>query len=110
MALNQKYTWADFLRQNPEKKELKRTSAEGKKAFETAYKGFIKEYLKTRVASLQKQQQTATASRDELVTRLKATKKANVAKRFQVRVGQKDHAIAVIGQQIERTKEVQKQF
>ncbi len=110
MALNQKYTWTDFLHNHPEKKELKRTSPEGKKAFETAYKGAIKEYLKTRLTLLQKQQVKATKNRDELVVRLKAMKKINLAKRFQLRVGQKDHAISVITQQIERTKEIQKQF
>lgn len=110
MALNEKYTWGDFLREHPEKKGLKRTSPDGKKAFETAYKAFVKEYIKTRLGRLEKQQQRATKSRDELVVRQKAIKKAALAKRFQVRVGQKDHAIAVIGQQIASTREIQKQF
>lgn len=110
MALNEKYTWGDFLREHPQKKDLKRTSAEGKKTFETAYKAFVKEFLKTRLTRLQKQQKKATECRDELVGRLKGIKKASLAKRFQSRVGQKDHALAVIGQQIENTKAIQKQF
>ena len=38
MSVNQKYTWHDFLKEHPEHKEksTKRTSPEGKKAFESA--------------------------------------------------------------------------
>lgn len=110
MALNQKYTWADFLQEHPEKKDVKRTSTEGKKAFEQAYKARVKDYLKERLERLNKQHAGATKARDELVGRLKATKAAVVAKRLQLRVGQKDHAMAAIVQQIERTKAVQKQI
>lgn len=110
MALNEKYTWKDFLKENPDQKGLKRTSAEGKKAFEAASKKFLKEYLKNRLAKITRQQATATAIRDALVVRLKATKKAPLAKKMQLRVGQKDRAIAMFAKQIERTKEVQKQY
>lgn len=110
MALNQKYSWADFLHDHPDEKGLKRTSPEGKKAFESAYKAYLKEYLKRRLGRLQQQQKVATDVRNELVAMLKETKLPRVARRVQLRVGQKDHAVAVIAKQIERTKEVQKQF
>lgn len=109
MALNEKYTWADFLKENPGKK-LKRTSPEGKKAFEAAFNAKIKAYLKTRTTKIEKAQQKATAKRDTLVVALKATKKPFKAKRVQARVGQKDHAIAMLAQQLTRTKEVAKRF
>jgi arsenate reductase-like glutaredoxin family protein len=110
MAFNEKYTWADFLRENPDKKGLKRTTAEGKKAFESAFKGHIKGYIKDRVANLEKRHAKTTQIRDELVTRLKALKTPRLAKRMQERVGQKDHAMAVIAKQIERTKDASKRF
>ena len=108
MALNEKYTWADFLRRNPDKKELKRTTPQGKKAFEAAFKAHIKEYLKSQLESLAANQTKATKARDELVVRLKAVKTTAARRKFQLRVGQKDHAMAAIAKQIERTKQLQK--
>lgn len=57
MSLSKKYTWADFLKANPEykTKKTKRTSKEGAKAFETAYKVHAKEYLKARLAKIDKE-------------------------------------------------------
>ncbi len=110
MALNEKYTWADFLREHPGKKDVKRTSPEGKKAFEQAYKAFVKKYLTTQLERLERQQQRATEVRNDLVTRLKATEKHVIAKRLQARVGQKDHAVAIIAKQIDRARDLQKQF
>lgn len=57
MSLNQKYTWKDFLREHPEHKEkkTKRTSSEGKKAFEAAFKAYIKKYLAAQVERFGKQ-------------------------------------------------------
>lgn len=54
MSLNQKYTWGDFLKAHPEykQKKIKRTSKEGQKAFEAAYKQHAKEYLKGRLAKI----------------------------------------------------------
>ncbi len=50
MSLNQKYTWHDFLKDNPDLKKsgIKRTSKEGTKAFESAYNKRVKEVLKSR--------------------------------------------------------------
>lgn len=109
MALNQKYTWADFLKENPGK-QFKRTSAEGKKAFEAAFNANIKAYLKDRTTKLEKAQKKATAKRDATVAVLKATKRPAKAKIVQARVGQKDHAIAAFAKTIARTKEVAKRF
>ncbi|MBI4237272.1 MAG: hypothetical protein HY696_02490 [Deltaproteobacteria bacterium] len=110
MAIHDKYTWADFLKANPDKKGVKRTSPEGAKAFQQAYKAFIQTYLKQRLDRLGRQQTKTTGVRDALVGKLKATKKAAVARRIQTRVGQKDHALVVITKTIGRTKELQKQF
>lgn len=54
MSLNQKYTWGDFLKAHPEykQKKIKRTSKEGQKAFDAAYKQHVKEYLKDRLAKV----------------------------------------------------------
>lgn len=108
MSLNQKYTWADFLRDNPDMKGTKRTSPEGKKAFEAAFKKQAKEYLKARAEKMAKGEKIATEKRDALVTRLKAAKRPLTAKTLQARVGQKDRAIAGFQKQIERTKSLQK--
>lgn len=109
MAIHDKYTWADFLKANPGKKGVKRTSPEGSKAFQQAYQAFIETYLKQRLDRLGRQQTKTTAVRDALVGKLKATKKAATARRIQGRVGQKDHSLAVLAKTIARTKELQKQ-
>lgn len=113
MALNQKYTWANFLRDNPEHKEkkTKRTSSDGKKAFEAAYKKFIKEYLAERQQKLNTKKEMTTGRRDELIAKVKAFQKAkntSKAKFYQVKVGKQDAALANIAKQVERTKMLQK--
>ena len=117
MALREKFTWNDFLRQTPELKKLtgdqrpKRTSAEWQKKFEDARKTALKKHLDNQIGKLERQQAKATAVRNELVAKQKTAsqaKKAVVAKRVQVRVGQKDHAIAVLAKQIQSTKQLQK--
>lgn len=110
MSLNQKYTWADFLRKHPEAKakKLKRTSKEGKKAFEEAFKTYAKAYLKDLTARLERTVKRATTRRDHLVGRLKATQKAPRAKILQIKVGQKDHAIHFVTRQIQHVKAAQK--
>ena len=109
MSLNQKYTWNDFLKGNPEHKEkkTKRTSSEGKKAFEAAYKKFIKEYLAERQKMLARMQERIAKSRDELSIKVKTFQKAKnlpKAKFYQTKVGIKDAAIARINAKIEDTK------
>jgi len=113
MALNQKYTWADFLRDNPEHKEkkTKRTSAEGKKAFEAAYKKFIKEYLAERQKQLGKMEERAKARREKLQAKMKSFQQAKNfprAKFYQAKVGKQDAALATITKQTERNKMLQK--
>lgn len=112
MALNQQYTWADFLKEHPElkAKQIKRTSEEGKKAFEAAFKKNIKEYLKTRLVAQEKSVKNITARRDALVTKLKATKKPGKAKLLQAKVGCRDNAIHRTVKAVERTKAAQKHF
>lgn len=110
MALKDKYTWADFLRENPDKKGTKRTSEEGKKAFDVAYKAFIKGYLKERTALLEKALLKATTARDVLAEELKGAKTARRKRQLQDRIGQKDHAVAETNKVIEKSKNSAKQF
>lgn len=115
MSLNQKYTWADFLKDHPEHKEkkTKRTSAEGKKAFEAAYKKFIKEYLSERQNQLEKMQQRATQKREEISKKIQAFQKSknlSKSKFYQLKVGRQDAAIAKLKKQVERTKFLQKKI
>jgi hypothetical protein len=112
MSLNQKYTWADFLKANPSAKtqKLKRTSDEGQKAFEAAYKKYIKDYLKDLMAHQEKALKDIIAKRDVLVKKLKATKKPAKAKIVQAKVGKRDHAAYRTQKSIERTKSQQKHF
>jgi len=92
MSLNQKYTWKDFLGENPEfkKKGVKRTSSEGKKAFESAYKAKIKEVLKGRLAWLEKEKARVTKKRDALTTEMKASKNIPLRKKLQKKIGRMD--------------------
>lgn len=115
MSLTQKYTWRVFLKEHPEHKEkkTKRTSSEGKKAFEAAYKVFIKKYLAERSERLGKEIERATKKRSELIIKLKAvrkTKKHPKGRLAQAKVGRADHAIAALSKQRERMKEKQKSF
>lgn len=69
MSLNRKYTWADFLKEHPEYKEkkIKRTSKEGGKAFDAAFKQRMKDYLKDRLTKIDKEKERAT---DAYLTKL----------------------------------------
>ncbi|PIR16333.1 MAG: hypothetical protein COV46_08790 [Deltaproteobacteria bacterium CG11_big_fil_rev_8_21_14_0_20_49_13] len=75
MSLSKKYTWADFLKANPEHKakKTKRTSKEGAKAFEAAYKQHVKEYLKARMAKIDKESARCPKNKAYLV-RLETSK------------------------------------
>jgi len=113
MALNQHYTWAQFLREHPEHKEasLKRTSKEGIKLFEAAFKKHSKEYLKERTLKIEKQSKRAVVERDELtkkVAELIKVKKWPKVKIYQERVGRKDAFIARLAKAAERVKVLQK--
>lgn len=110
MSINQKYTWTDFLKANPEwkKKGLKRTSKEGKKAFEDAFATHAKAHVRHLTAKLEQEVKKATTRREVWVGRVKAAKKSPIAKVLQMKVGQKDHAVHALGRQIERAKALQK--
>lgn len=110
MSLNQKYTWGDFLKANPElkKKGIKRTSKEGAKAFDETFKAQAKTHLKEQMAKWEREVKKATTRRDGIVQRLKTMKKTPDAKIVQARAGQKDHAISALQHQIERAKAAQK--
>ena len=113
MSLNQKYTWKDFLKEHPELKEkkIKRTSAEGKKAFDAAYKSFVKKYLAGRAEKLAKDVTRQTKLRDGQLAKLRELRKAkkNVkAKAVQKKVGRHDAAMARFARQQEKTKAQQK--
>jgi len=110
MSLGKKYTWADFLRSHPEhkQKKIKRTSKEGQKAFETAYKQHIKDFLKERLVRIEKEQEQAAEKRKELSKSLKATKNADTAKRLKERLSAAEAYIARLDRIQGRTKTLQK--
>ena len=74
MSLAHKFTWGDFLKKNPElkKKKLKRTSPEGDKAFQAAFKDFSKVFLKEREDRLKKVKTVATKKPKKTKTKKKA--------------------------------------
>ena len=115
MALNQKYTWGDFLRENPEwkKKDVKRTSAEGKKAFQSAYKTKIKEYLKGRSEKIELQKKKANETKKTLTAKVKTYQKAknfSQARVYQSKIGKQDTWLARLDEQTARLKTLQKSF
>jgi len=110
MSLNQKYTWNDFLKENPELKEkgVKRTSSEGKKAFEAAFKTKMKDVLKDRLAWIEKEKTRATEKRDSVVKQMKETKKKARRRLLQEKVGSSDKYLHRLTKITDRTKQVQK--
>jgi uncharacterized protein YicC (UPF0701 family) len=112
MSLNQKYTWKDFLKANPnfKAKAVKRSSDEAQKAFDAAYKKHIKDYLKTRQTEQEKTLKKITGERDALVKKLKGSKKPAKNRLLQTKVGNRDSAIGRAQKMIERTKSLQKHF
>lgn len=109
MSLAQKYTWADFLKAKPEFKG-KRTTDEGKKAFEAAFKSHVKGYLKDRATSEQKAHDVLVTKKTKLVETLKKAKTGAKAKIVRAKVGRKEAAIVKMSKRIEKTKTVQKSF
>lgn len=110
MSLNKKYTWADFLKEHPEYKEkkIKRTSKEGQKAFDAAFKQKSKDYLKDRLASIDKEQERVEKRRKELSKVIKEAKAANQKRSFQSRIGVVESNIAHFEKERERAKSLQK--
>ncbi|MBI5299204.1 MAG: hypothetical protein HY877_02760 [Deltaproteobacteria bacterium] len=74
MSLAQQFTWNDFLKKNPDfkKKNVKRTSPEGEKAFKAAFKEYAKTFIKEREAKIKKEKERVTKDKNTLVTKLKA--------------------------------------
>ncbi|MFA4874425.1 MAG: hypothetical protein WC956_04400 [bacterium] len=115
MALNQQYTWHDFLREHPEhkQKKTKRMSPEGKKAFDAAYKAYIKKYLVGQVERFGKQIAKTEEQGKKLsatVRELRKAKKWPKAKLAQEKAGRRDAAIVRLKKQKERATAAQKSF
>ena len=115
MSIKQQYTWQAFLKEFPEHKtkKTKRTSAEGKKAFEAAYKTYIKKYLAESAKRLERELAKVTARRDQLAKQVQALRKAKKfakGKLVQTRAGRADAAIASLNRQKARTAAKQKNF
>jgi hypothetical protein len=115
MSLNQKYTWKDFLNEHPEHREkaVKRTSPEGKKAFESAYKDHIKKHLTDRMAKAEKLIEKAKTYRTELVAKSKEYRTAErktALKNTNAEIGRVDSAISRHEKFKSNTKDLQKNF
>jgi hypothetical protein len=113
MSLNQKYTWGAFLKEHPDlkKKGVKRTSAEGRKAFESAYKTKIKEYLSARAEKVNTLKKKATAKFDDLtktIKKLQKEKEFSKARIYQEKAGRQDALIARLTKETSRIKTLQK--
>lgn len=107
--MNQKYTWHDFLRENPEhrEKKTKRTSSEGKKAFEVAYKANLKKFLEDQQKRYDRQAGKATERAKALsakVSELRKAKKSAKATVAQRKAGRADAAVAQIARQKSRAQ------
>lgn len=87
---------------------MKRTSAEGKKAFEQGSKAYLKQYYAEHLARLDRAHARAVTRRDVVVAQLKASKVARKSRALQMRVGERDRAIATLSRQIECGKAAQK--
>lgn len=115
MSLKQKYTWHDFLKEHPEHKEkkTKRTSSEGKKAFESAYKAYIKKHLATQVERYGKQIAAIEKRRNKLaanVSELRKAKKWPKSRIVQKKTGRLDSAVVRLKKQKEHITAAQKSF
>ncbi len=113
MSLNQKYTWLDFLKEHPEHREkgMKRTSSEGKKAFESAFKTHAKQYLDKLEKRYEREMERSKKARTERTERVKAAAKAknfSRARMAQAKVGRADAAIAQIERQKKRAQAARK--
>lgn len=108
MSLNQKYTWNDFLKENPDFKGKKRTSPAAKKAFEAACKTKIKEILKDRLVWIEKETERMGKKREALVSDIKAAKKVSSKRKIQSKIGSSDKYLNRLTKMTEKTKQVQK--
>lgn len=113
MSLKQKYTWNDFLKENPDVKTkgIKRRSKEGVKAFESAFKTKMKIYLTDRTKKVDVLKKKALEKRNDLTSQVKTYQKAKnfpKAKIYQEKVGRQDSWITSLSKQEERIKYLQK--
>lgn len=113
MSINQKYTWLDFLKEHPEHREkgTKRTSPEGKKAFESAFKAYAKQYLDKIEKRYEREIERAKKVRAERTERVKVAAKAKKfsrARMVQAKVGRADAAIVQIERQKKRAQAARK--
>lgn len=115
MALKQKFTWGDFLKQNPEFKEkkMKRTSPDGEKAYQAAFKKFAKEHLKNREGWVKKEEERVTKAKGTLVKQLKAIdgKKWHLqSKKLNKEIGRFDAYLSKISKWHEASKQLTKKI
>lgn len=110
MSMNQKYTWNDFLKDNPEyrQKKIKRTSKEAVKAFESAYKQHLKEFLKARLEKIEREKGRAEKKKKDLFTSLKTARNANKERGIKIRIGAMDAYLARLERMRDRTRTLQK--
>lgn len=114
MSLAHQFSWQKFLTQNPDlkKKGVKRTSTEGKKAYQAAFKEFAKKCIKDRETGIKKEETRTTKARASLVEQLKAVdgKKWHLkAKKLNQEIGRLDSYLASLQKAKERTKNLSKQ-
>lgn len=115
MSLAHQFSWKKFLKENPElkKKGVKRTSPEGEKAYQAAFKEFAKNYIKDREARLKKEEKRTAEAKAKLVEELKAVdgKKWHLkAKKLNREIGRLDAYLTSLQKSKERTKQLSKQI
>lgn len=115
MSIAQKFTWGDFLKQNPalKEKKVKRTSSEGEKAYQAAFKKFAKEHLKSREEKIKKETDRANKTKKDLLGRLKKVdgKKWHLkAKELNQRIGRFDAYLARLTKLEEKSKQLTKKI
>ncbi|MBN1283567.1 MAG: hypothetical protein JXA24_07345 [Proteobacteria bacterium] len=113
MSLNSKYTWHYFLKEHPEHREkgLKRTSSEGRKAFESAFKAHAKQHLDRIEKRYDREIERSKKARAEVMGKVKAFAKAKKfvkARTAQLKAGRADAAIAQIERQKKRAQAARK--
>ena len=101
MSLNQYYTWTDFKGEKGNE-TLKRTSAEGQKAFEQARKEKLKAYLKDRMAGFEKEKESIGHSIEKLNGRLKGLKNHDLRKAVLKKISKRQQRLRDLDQSISR--------
>lgn len=115
MSIAQKFTWGDFLKQNPalKEKKVKRTSPEGEKAYQAAFKKFAKEHLKARDEGIKKETDRVNKTKKDLLGRLKkvdGNKWHLKAKTLNKKIGRFDAYLARLAHWQETSKQLAKKI